>query len=1003
MFIRKVFLNILIFLGCLIPIALIGNQSDISIFNIEKNQKITPTDVSTMEEFFTAANNNEDINIIDDIDFSTATAEDYLISGYSGNIEGNNHIFSNGLIEEDPDPNHIFYYLFDDFTGTIRNLTLDNFPFFARTLIHTTMSSTPDIQNIAIRNMHIDGFKIEKTIDNSDEIVSLYIGIFSEYAENYYLSDFSIINSSISNNEFYFYGSGTNRIDISIGYVIGRLDTAKLEKSYLIGNQFNNNIIEIYNNSGTTEINNGVLELGCITGRSNNSELNQNFVNNFEIIENNFILGYVRWGGICGYANGIILNQNYVSLAKFYNNTAVALTQFQFSGLIGGINPAEAYTFGFTKNVTSNEYITNNQWSTELGGTYEEVTPSEFGNSVTEKFDASDKNYYVGEGISDSSINYISSSALTSAFWTEIIDYDSTVWNLSTLVDENMQIVTSSSIPGYPIFLNLNYLNTSIDSTGTNYEITLNNIVSNQTDALVVKSVFGDDISVNLNQSNTIDTGISTSYFAESTAEEINTFLNTNFWLETSTSDTFVNTIIIGDFNNFDSSTYEEPTMKILNEITSSDAGYTTITFAFEHSQDMFILDNISDYEVLSVDSNYGSVPINFVDENTITVPDYLLSNLNDYYQLTIPNSDFNYIAADKSMQTKAIDVEGEITNTTTAPLALDMPQIQIDTNYSALTKQLTVELSLTSNETSFVLDATDLENSSITITSTFYEFDESNSKTIALNEFTPQGNTLTTTIDLMAEVEKSMLNDFYSIEFNSSFKYYSDLEYGTSLITDFNFTGDLTNTDSTSIGSYDTTESFEGLINTQIEANQIKLTFSKDFAYLTSYEINLIIETSNVSENITFNQESSNEFYIDIDPALITYYNQLSDEDKVLFNINDYYKIDFNSEQESYITFINSSGILETSTIDQWVVIEPRAINQELKLTGDITNTGTIIEVPEVIITPPPVIEEDTNDNINQLILIIILALLLLVIILVAIIHRKTFKVKEKKLMGLK
>ncbi len=941
---------------------------DLSHTNLTSNR--VQTFVSTKDEFVQAARAKEDIILQANIDFSSATVDDYLIAGYDGTIEGNGYALTNGLIVEDPDEHHFFYYLFNDFKGKVSNLVLDNFPFFARTMKDETSIQTadgPDIFNITMRNINIKNFSISKNIVTSDgsadgvsNATSLYMGFFAEQIKNYWLSDFSITNCSINDNNFEMIKNTTDRIDFYAGYIIGNNDSGKLEKTFMINNSFVNNTIKHALVSG--ENSGGVIEIGTLMGRSNDAEVIDNFVNNYNMSNNSFVAGFMRWGALVGYANGIKIFTSYVSNITFHdNNVAITTTdKLVFSGGIGGVNPS--FNYGINKLVISETDFDNN-FVTPTGGSAQEVAPSEIGGdgmgTVLDNQQSGYQNYFVGSSTTNfNTIIVIDFSQLTSDYWANTIGFSPLIWNLENLVDANMQI-TQADEPGYPIFKKLSYFNTSIVDDGTSFVIDEKNIVSGSVSGIRLKSSFGDDIDINANGANQIDLGINSGWLANRTDEQKLDFFNNNFWFELE-STTLDEPIISGNFSNLQSRNYEAPNIEIMsNSVTSSDENYQEFTFTRNVSGEQFITNNLSDYDTFSIESNADFLNMNFTDQNLFQVPNYI-SDLNSYFKINIPNTEFSYISESKTLETKNVLANGVFTNVSETPLALEKPHILINSTFDATNKQIKVNLKMDSNSSLFAYDATDWTNTNLTIHSTFAEFDGNNSKVISLDEFAPDVSGISTTIDLQSSVPQEYLDSFYALEFTSNLKYYNDLAYGTDLISDYTFEGDLTNNDPSMVLPYDDTEAFDGLITSELTLdNKIKINFSEDFLYMFNYEINLIIESENTINNISFTPTSPNEVTIEIDSMLIKYYESLEAGEQSSFDINEYYSISIDDTKTNEISYLNNVGEVETTTIDEWVA--SRANNQ-LGISGLITNTsGTISSIPIVSRPVLPPVEPPT------------------------------------------
>ncbi len=981
------------------------------------------TSVSTKDEFVQAAKNKEDIILQSDIDFSSATVDDYLIPDYTGKIEGNGYALTNGLIQEDPSEHHFFYYLFNDFKGEVSNLVLDNFPFFARTMKDDTPiapTDAPDVFNITMRNITISDFDITKNIiandgtaDGFNDATSLYLGFFAEEIKNYWLSDFSITNCVFDNNNLEMINrtgeAGTaNRIDFYAGYIIGKNEAGKLEKTFMINNDFTNNSIKHLKQDGSNS--RGVIEIGTLMGRSNEATVEDNFVNNYNMSNNSFVAGFMRWGALVGYANGIYIFKSYVSNITFHDNYVLIpdVGGLGFSGGFGGTASASSYDYNLDKLVISGTDYSNNTYSTDGSGS-SVVNPTDIGGGemtgVLNSLGSSSKNYFVGTPLETgaSTISYINLNDLTPQYWLNTIGFGEDVWNLENLVDANMQI-TQDDAPGYPIFEKLSYLNTKIVDNGTNFVIDEKNIVNDSVSGIHLKSSFGDDISINNNASNEIDSGINVAWLENKTEAEKTAFFNNNFWLELE-STSLNEPIISGNFSNLQTRTYAAPNLEFTNsQIASSNADFQEVEFIKNISNEQFITNKLSDYDTFSVQSSNNFLSMNYEERNILQIPNYI-SDFNSYLKINLPSTEFSYISQTKTLETQDILVSGELTNLDTSPVALEEPHISITNTFDETNKQIKINLEIDSNDFLFAADAADLIASQLTIHSTFAEFEGSHSKTISLDEFTASGNNLSTDITIQSSVPKEHLNSFYAIEFASNLKYYNDMVYGKEIISNYTFAGDLTNNDVSSVLPYDDTEAFDGLITSELVANnQIKISFRADFLYMFDYEINLIIESEYTTNNISFDPTSSNEVTIEIDSMLIKYYESLEASEQSTFDINEYYSISFDSAKTNEISYLNNLGAFETTTLDEWVSTRT---NNQLSIGGLITNTsGTVSSIPLVprptlppitqptlrpVVRPvePPTVDPIIPKEVNHFKIYYIIVLILLLIIVLFLIIR--------------
>ncbi len=976
-----VFFTSSLFLNSSSPLVFEINQN----FAIIKNDSRAAVDVSNMEEFLNAANKNQDINLVANIDFSDATVSDYLINSYSGTIQGNNFTLYNGLKELNPDPIHMFYSLFDSFTGKVYNLTFDNFPFFAQTISHATLSSTSDLQNITIRNTYVDGFNIENTYSGA-KLHEISTGIFAEVILTSNLDQFSIVNSGFTNNNINLYfdnqGNSAGRLATYFGSISGRFSNSKINNTYLIDNSLSNNKFHNYKDKNQNDTANGVFEFGVLSSRAYNSEIENVFVRNTEIANNSIISTSLNFGVLNGYNDGSKVSESYIFKNDIKDNKFAITDDFNF-GMFQGWAKNGGQAPVYVRNVSISYGVENNLYAKTIGGSEILATPEEYGVNVESFLSKSNNNYFVGSG-SSSKINYIDAKDVNTNFWENTIGYSKDAWNLKVLLDENLQIVDGSTQTGFPIFQRTNYLITSIDTSGDTFKINVDNIASSDTISIKIKSIFGDEQDLVLNDSNAFDTQISKHYFDDKNQDFIMNFLNTNFWIELNTNANFDNLILLGNFTNRLPISFENPEIAINNEITATATPLSTLTFTQDIICESLIMSDLSDYETFDVTSNYGTDQININDANTMQVPDYV-DNYNNYYQIHLSQT-FKYIDQAKTMQTKDVVVNGAITNIDNAPQNLLVPQLKINTSYDEAVKELTINLFVENSDT-YLETSEDLQNTTFKINSVFQEFSGNSEVTYTLNDFTKINyNTFSKVISFSSDVTREKLNSFYSIEFVSSLEYYQDLSGTKAPIDSFTLEGDLTNQDSSIIEPYDPSKVFDGIIETSlVDNNKIMIEFINTFPYLLDYQINLVLKTNSQTDHISFTTSSSKQVLVNVDSKLIKYYNSLTLEEQNVFNINDYYSLNFDPDSPSTITFVDSLGMMKTSSVDTWISAN-REYNQ-LTIKGLITNTTNVI-------LPIPEVEDPINDNtliifITGFFLALILAILLYFIL--------TFRAKPK------
>lgn len=985
------------------------------------------TSVSTAEEFIDAANSNVDIDIANDIDFSSIGSESYGISNYTGTINGNGYSFLNSNIYLNSDGTNVLY-LFENFNGIISNLVFDNFKFFAKVIGDPATTSVGEkyLNNIQIKNVEISGLEINYEVNLANPIIDYEMGILAAEAYGYQFINISIVNSSFHNNTINIYGDSGNgfRNEIRYGYFIGSATNVSLEKIYIINNSFyENTLSSIYVDQANTiiQVNDQVpASISFFIGYIFQATVSDVFLTNNTINNNEFKVARPRLGGIFGFSSDITMNRVYQNKFFLTDNNFYGSESYS-NGRVGniiGYDNSGANT-GINSLVMEEININNNQGNDAFGSGSYVLEANQFANittSVTNSIFLVKRDGSTTPEDIDKIDGYRQENELNFDFWNSTVNFNqggtSSVWNLNAFVESDLTISSDNS--GYPLFNTASYITNSFDYTSeSNATITLNTILNEAIiDNLTVNSIFGDSFEFNANTTTKIDTGIESTFFQTRTDEEIRNLLNEIYWINpTSSVDTDL--ILIGNITNSNTKTYPELTPGVQINIGSTPVtGGNQLNFTYEIiNNDLGLYDERSDAsQSINVETAYGTESINLDGLSTITIPDYVTPiEYNQYYRIDTSPLTFKYLGMDKTINSITdITVNNLfLNNTDVAPIELPIPSLDVQTT---LNTDKTIDIDIfVENFDSIIYTgegATDLSNTEVILSSTFAEFDtldgtDEFSQKISIEEFTFNSETsiLNTTVDIASNVPPELASSYYSIQLNTTLKYYLDLSSTKTQISDITYSGNITNG---VIDKYDLTKEYSGFIDTSYdyESNQITLTFNETeaYRYLVDYDFNFTIDSFNGSQEVNLNSELSSQT-ITLEQEFKEWYDYKLEENSEVINFNDFYTISLSETSSSYYNFISSLGTIETNTftnLEYQDITSPTSSRSEnIVITGDFTNiNGTttpaeIPVVPEVIppvlppVDPPSVDPLSPSDEVQNFILYIVIILILLIIII--------------------
>ncbi len=930
----------------------LNHPSDLTKNNTSINNEAAKN-VTDVDGFFEALNADEDISIQADLDFGGVPIEDYGIDNYTGSIEGNNHVLSNRtnyLLDGAPVP------LFKKFNGTAKNLIFDDFAFFAGQVGDESDNVLPTemtFENIQLRNITISG--IDKVVSTkSNPITQVPIGIFINEAHGIKCKNISIINSKMIDNHYQIIDDGSStdyRNELAFGYFIGVAFYSVFEEIYVLNSTFENNYIStLYSNSSETSVKNdqNPFTLSFFIGNTESCVITDSFLNNNSVVSNTFKVGRPRIAGISGYSRDTTYERIYQVKYSFSNNTFFSYEAY--SNRLGNIIGYDNTTTSSIKDVTVEGIINTGNIGNEVGTSERyDVTIDDFA-----YIDAStlDNDYYIldeDEKPGTSNISYINEDAIDLDFWKTTVGFSSKadIWNLSALIENDLSISQDGN--GYPVFETMVFLNNEATFIDSELVITFQGITpeGGGINSITLKSIFGDTYVIDKGTQQ-IKTGISEDMFQGKDQAEITNALNEWYWIEYDFSNQNLKTVLSGDILNLSVVEYVEPDFTIDSAFGTPNGGYETLVFDYSIKNENLIYGAFDQLKTFQLKSQYDNQTIELDTQNTVQIPSYV-SDLNTYYELIFSNLNYQYLTKDKKIVTKSINVNGEITNIATEPQLIKAPQIDITSAVNSEDKTIDIKLNLSDNSF-YKEDEDNLKTSVLKVKSSFNDLNgTSNEISLNLSDFTKiDPYHFETTITYQSDVDAFEFNNFYALEFSSTLEYYNDFNFGTDQISAVNYSGDFTNSDLDSIQKYDDSLVFDGAIQTSIIDNNIIISLNYTFPYLVSYDINLVLKSSNGTNKINFTETSAKEVKIALDSNLIKYYDSLSEEEKLNFDINDYYSLDYDQNQESTLFYINSMGIKIEEKISFWNTGDDF---QTLDLSGVIINTdeSTLIEIPQM------------------------------------------------------
>ena len=372
--------------------------------------------IYTIDDFISIKQNPKENYILEsDLDFSGRS--DYLISSFSGKLNGNNHTISNIAINSGNG-------LITTLSGTIMNLHVDNYlkksnttygglvyQANANSVIDNVHMTNVDVKatkrlgalvgygnGVMIRNSSVSGFT---HVTESDTVEDLYVGALAGYLENSYVENSYAQDIKIDVSKA--------RTTYGVGGLVGRLASGTIKNVYAIGSINTSsshtggivgyNAGRISNVYSNVEITSALDYIGGIVGRTDNS-----------YISNTLVLGNIYSSYITSYlhrtaGNSSVNRVNYVWDKQLING-------FETENLTGeyfiSINDLMNATV-FENTIGLGEYFdysnVDQGYLPKLKGTDEQLLPNQKNNILKEDVSLKIKEIVVNKRVDNATVN----------------------------------------------------------------------------------------------------------------------------------------------------------------------------------------------------------------------------------------------------------------------------------------------------------------------------------------------------------------------------------------------------------------------------------------------------------------------------------------------------------------------------------------------------------------------------------------------------------------------
>ncbi len=984
---KKLGIFLTTFAGLFIAIPLLNINSQVNNNNLnyhhqKNNENVENVDVYTIDDFMTAARNNNDMSIMNNIDFSSIAFND-TIDYYSGTINGNNWTLKNrnGINKDKTN----FRYFFNDLNNAnINSLILDDFDFFAN-----KVENKSEINNINIKNLIVED--LDYSSNNLD-----YFSLFVNEIDFSTIKSVILQNGTFRNNKIIVNDLTETIKDgyFSIMFAKGR--EATLQNVGILNLAYDNNEITTNFNQhisflGGDFVGKSMLVKNIIKGSFVNGVYfkKNTFTNNAENISKIEVSGFVSKllltnnESTDNYSSNIYMNNN-----NFNSNDVSKIEISAFSNLLFGKN-------SIIKNTVVEEIDSKRNHSLKLGSKDSPI------NTLINNFSSEKESYKHIENVwsitksenkPNAELNVETLNNLTPDFWQNKVSFNPNSWRNDTLFTKDLE---EDSI-GYPLFNNLSFIKTNIKESTENNIIINVQLDSQWSTPITIHSIFPNYEKITITETTEFDTKIPYEYTLSKET------LNKWFWFDLNgleTNDLYA--VTSGLVNNFQEQQYQIPSINITNEINGlTRNNFKTIKYDYN------IVDNSN--LIVTKDLILPSITIETFDDEIIKTinkdnlsfvfPKYV-SDPNNWFQQILSNDTFKYFNGKETVENE-YQLKGVLTNV--EEITLDKPNAIIKNEKIDNGLKFTIDYQSKMKN----LNIKSLSNDDyIIIHSYFKEFDidgdgtpDSFDKKINIKEFDLNLEYTITGLEFDKEAMffqegtlQETFNEFYSIETSINYSFYNDINFNIENGSINAMESDSFLTNSSGVESYDETKTINDELNISYnkENNSIDYQINNinDFPYINKYNISIdLMNSLGTVGNIKLdNNKNSGSIKIKDDSIKEVFVNPS-------YNASDYFYLKINTPESvySYID-VNKQTILKP--ID--TLIPSEQVGYKLGISNDsIINKTNAEDIMDYPITPL----EPGNSSVWIIIGPVMLFLFILLTVLLITLYYMDKEKKENK-----